>query len=73
MHNAIMKAVVSYSKGMPVVVLTPDESVLHGEDTLKAIVDLGCGLHVHMVRDIDRAAFEERSTRNYSKQLGESG
>jgi hypothetical protein len=58
MHNAIMEAVTSYSKGTPVVVLSPDESVLHGKDTLKAIVELGCDLQVNIVRDIDRGAFE---------------
>ena len=52
------EVVQSYREGKPVVVHAKDGGVLHGEETIRAIVDTGVPLDVLLIKNIDRQQFE---------------
>jgi len=45
-------AVEAYGRGVPVVVLSTDEDLLHGEETLQVIARLGTALRFLTIRDV---------------------
>jgi hypothetical protein len=45
-------AVEAYSKGIPVVVRSPDGGLLHGQETLEVIVSVGVPLECCVIRNI---------------------
>ena len=51
-------AVHEYSEGRAVVVKATDGGVLHGRETLQAIIDTGASLECSVIRDVDREQFE---------------
>jgi hypothetical protein len=56
---ALRTAVDAYRNRFPVVVLDEEEHLLHGAETLQAIVDLGIELQCFKVSGVNRKNFEE--------------
>jgi len=48
----------SYAQGMPVVVIAKDGGILHGEETVKEIIESGKGRNCLCLPGVDRKAFE---------------
>ena len=44
--------------GLPVVIVAKDESVLHGAETLQAIIKTGIRLDTLVIRGVERQEFE---------------
>jgi hypothetical protein len=53
------KVIQSYREGIPVVIRAKDGGVLHGEDTLRVIVETGVTLKALTISGVDRQQFEE--------------
>jgi hypothetical protein len=57
--RALFNALLSYAeKKLPVVVLDEQGNILHGEETLRAIVDTNASLGVLTIEGINRERFE---------------
>lgn len=56
--KALLHPVLAYCEGSPVVVLDENSAVLHGEQTLKTIIDIGCAQKALIISGIDGNEFE---------------
>jgi hypothetical protein len=54
----LMQALWNYAQGLPVAIFDTTGSLLHGQETLKAITDTGASLETLVLLGIDRAGFE---------------
>ena len=52
------KVVDAYRAGFHVAILAKDESVLHGAETLQAIIESGVRLDTEVIRGVERKSFE---------------
>ena len=57
-RRQLFGALLAYASGNPVVVLDEGEQALHGEDTLKAIIDTKAPLKAAVLHGIPRRDFE---------------
>jgi hypothetical protein len=48
----------SYQRGRPVIVKANDGGILHGQETLKAIIETGTPLECAVIDGVDRKEFE---------------